>query len=192
MYIGSAVTSPRGTVAVSIFVDGIAQSLCRLGEEDKLFVAGTPGRKYELKVTNLTNSRLELIVTVDGQHVVTGAPGDPYRNHGIFCHVGDSFTVTRANMLHSRGLVFGLPDRCVLPVPGNVGVIGIAAWREKVPYGPDDIRPLDTFERTGAPDIQVIRYDEEWALQARDIKLPFEPDPFPGLLTAETPYLRAV
>lgn len=137
MLIGTNTRSPRGTIDVSVTVDGVKQPLYRRSSDGKVFVVGTPGLAYVLQVTNLKPNRIEVINTVDGRHTLDDEPGDFVANHGLVFRSlsSGSFTGWRVSDQQTRAFVFGSPDRSVAAQAtgstDNVGVIGFAVYDEQ-------------------------------------------------------------
>jgi hypothetical protein len=104
MFIGNTARSLRGTVEVSVLVGGVEQSLYRRPWDGKIFVAGTPGQAYTLRVKNLTSGRIEVINTVDGRHTLDDEPGDAQRNRGLVfsSHSTGAFTGWRISDQQTR------------------------------------------------------------------------------------------
>src|SRR5579872_982020 len=104
--------------------------------DGRLFVAGAPGDRYGLRVTNHTDGRVLVVMSVDGVNILSGetagydqrgyifGPHESYDLNGwrkSLAEVAD-FTFTR--LPHSYAALTGRP--------ANVGVIGIAVFNEKV------------------------------------------------------------
>jgi hypothetical protein len=137
MFIGNSVRSQRGTIEVSVLVDGVEQPLYRRPWDGKIFVAGMLGQVYTLRVKNLTSGRIEVINTVDGRHTLDDEPGDSQRNRGLVfsSHSTGAFTGWRISDQRTREFIFGSPERSIAAQATgsteNVGVIGFAVYREK-------------------------------------------------------------
>lgn len=137
MHAGTAARTPSGTIEVSVRIGATVQPLWKRAD-GMLFVAGSPGQAYTLHVRNLTGSRAEVINTVDGRHTLRDEPGDTSANRGLVFQANSSgeFTGWRLNDNETRQFVFGAPDRSVAAQATgsttNVGVIGFAAYRERV------------------------------------------------------------
>lgn len=110
----------------------------------RVHVPGTPGAKYSLLITNRTGERVLAVTSVDGVNVITGETASPGQS-GYVLDPWGSVEVSgwRKSMSEVAAFVFtALPDSYAARTdrPGNVGVIGVAAFRE---YRPPRKRPLD-------------------------------------------------
>ena len=100
-------------------------------------VAGEPGHEYEIRIRNRGHARVLAVTSVDGVNVITGRTAstdqggyviDPYGRVGI-----DGW---RKSMAEVAAFYFtALPDSYAARTgrPDNVGVIGVALFREKAP-----------------------------------------------------------
>jgi hypothetical protein len=99
-------------------------------------VAGEPGREYEIRLESRSDCRVLAVTSVDGVNVITGATAstrgsgyvlDPWRDVAI-----DGW---RKSMDEVAAFYFtALPDSYAARTrrPENVGVIGVALFRERV------------------------------------------------------------
>jgi hypothetical protein len=104
-----------------------------------LFVVGRPGDRYSLRVANHTEGRVLAVVSVDGVNVVTGETAD-YSQRGYVLTAHASYDVTGWRKSNSEVAAFTfapLPQSYAARTgrPADVGVIGMAVFREKV-YAP--------------------------------------------------------
>jgi hypothetical protein len=102
--------------------------------QGRLYVPGTPGERYAVYVANRTGQRIMTVVSVDGINVVTGETASPDQN-GYVLAPGQSFEINgwRKNMNEVASFYFTrLPDSYAARTdrPGDVGAIGVAAFRE--------------------------------------------------------------
>jgi hypothetical protein len=106
----------------------------------RLYVPGTPGEKYSLLVTNKSSARLLSVVAVDGVNVITGETATPAQSGYVLDPLGSvDISGWRKNMSEVAAFVFTpLPDSYAARTdrPGNVGVIGLAVFREYQPPRP--------------------------------------------------------
>ncbi len=109
----------------------------------RLYVAGAPGAKYSILLSNKTGERLLTVVSVDGVNVVTGDTAAPAQSGYVLDPWGSvAIDGWRKNMSEVAAFVFtALPESYAARTgrPGNVGVIGAAVFREyrpRVSLGP--------------------------------------------------------
>lgn len=105
----------------------------------QIFVIGSPGDSYRLRLRNLTSNRLEVVVSVDGLDVLDGQPA-AVRKPGYVIAANSSMTLEGMKAKGTlRELVFSTvaASRAATAFgesgARNVGVIGVAA------YGEDEI-----------------------------------------------------
>ena len=131
----------------------------------RLYVAGQPGERYSVQVVNRTNGRILSVVSVDGINVVTGETA-AHDQSGYVFSPRQSYEIAgwRKNVDEVAAFYFtALPDSYAARTdrPGNVGVIGVAVFREWAP--PRSLRhprPYDSAE-SGAQDNAGARRAEE-------------------------------
>jgi hypothetical protein len=111
------------------------QALPLYEHHGRRYVAGEPGHEYEIRLRNTSDARTLAVTSVDGVNVVTGATAaynqsgyvlDPWRDVAI-----DGW---RKSMDAVAAFYFtSLPDSYAARThrPGNVGVIGVAVFRER-------------------------------------------------------------
>ena len=121
----------------------------------RLFVAGEPGTRYALRVTNRTGGRVLVVMSVDGVNILTGETAG-YDQRGYVFSPHETFDLTgwRKSNSEVAAFVFApLPQSYAARTgrPADVGVIGIAAFREKVvPVAPPvAASPVVTPDRAG-------------------------------------------
>lgn len=114
----------------------------------KFYIAGVPGHRYAVNVANRTHERLMTVVSVDGVNTVTGETASTSQSG----YVLDSYQSAeikgwRKSMSESAEFYFtSVPDSYAARTdrPGNVGVIGVAVFREKRhSYAPPPIAEED-------------------------------------------------
>lgn len=104
-------------------------------------VAGEPGHEYEIRVRNRTGGRLLAVTSVDGVDVLSGRTAS-FREGGYVLDPRGRLSVDgwRKNMGEVAAFYFtSLPDSYAARTgrPDNVGVIGVALFKERA-YGRDD------------------------------------------------------
>ena len=108
--------------------------------EGRLYVAGTPGERYAIELRSVRGERVMTVLSVDGVNVLTGQTAATLQS-GYVLDGWQSFAVTgwRKSMDDVAQFVFtDLPQSYAARTgrPGNVGVIGVAVFREKIVLPP--------------------------------------------------------
>ncbi len=108
--------------------------------DGRLFVAGEPGHRYALRVTNRTGGRVMTVLSVDGVNVVTGETAS-YDQNGYVLHPYESYDVTGWRKTQAEVAAFAFAPLSQSYAartgrPTDVGVIGMAVFREKTPEPP--------------------------------------------------------
>jgi len=102
-----------------------------------LYVAGEPGHQYELRVTNRTARRLLAVTSVDGVNVISGKTADEAQTGYVLEPWADlSVEGWRKNMDEVATFYFTRLSQSYAARTGrpeNVGVIGVALFREYLP-----------------------------------------------------------
>jgi len=98
------------------------------------YLAGEPGREYEIRLHNRSAQRLLTVTSVDGVNVITGQSASTQQS-GYVLDAHDSVQIDgwRKNLAEVAAFYFtSLPDSYAARTgrPGNVGVIGVAVFRE--------------------------------------------------------------
>lgn len=99
------------------------------------FVEGRPGQRYAIRLTNRSGERVLAVLSVDGINAVSGETAAP-NQAGYVLEPWQSTEVTgwRKSLSEVAGFAFSeLPDSYAARTgrPDNVGVIGIAVFRER-------------------------------------------------------------
>jgi hypothetical protein len=105
--------------------------------DGKLYVAGAPGHRYAVRIVNRTGSRVMTVLSVDGVNAISGQTADT----GQSGYVLDPYQSTevdgwRKNMSEIAQFNFTALENSYAARtgrPANVGVIGVAVFREKQP-----------------------------------------------------------
>jgi hypothetical protein len=128
------------------------------------YVAGEPGHEYEICIRNRTDGRVLAVTSVDGVNVITGRTAAPSQGGYVLDPRGAvQVDGWRKSMDQVAAFYFSsLPDSYAARTgrPDNVGVIGIAVFRERAVYpvlrqqesvAAADAEPLDPGSRPQAP-----------------------------------------
>lgn len=100
------------------------------------YIAGTPGQRYALRLSNQSGSRVLVVLSVDGVNAVSGETA-AFGQTGYVLGPWESTEIAgwRKNMSETAAFYFStLPDSYAARTdrPDNVGVIGAAVFRERV------------------------------------------------------------
>lgn len=121
--------------------------------QGKLYVAGSPGDPYQIEIASRRGERLLTVLSVDGVNVLSGEAAAPSQS-GYVLAGGQRYGISgwRKDMNDVAQFVFtALPDSYAARTgrPGNVGVIGVAVFREKA-LPPPVVLPMPTVPAVGA------------------------------------------
>ncbi len=158
-----ATAAPMVDLAVVDRDDG--QLLPQYPGRGQAWIAGIPGHRYAIRMTNTSNQRVLVVLSVDGINAVTGQDADPSQA-GYVLAPWQSTEVTgwRKSLDDVAQFVFSdLPDSYAARTgrPDNIGVIGIAVFGEqRVPplHQPAYATPPDgmaggTADKAAAPEM---------------------------------------
>ncbi|MFI4970511.1 MAG: hypothetical protein ACHP7D_09915 [Lysobacterales bacterium] len=120
-------------------------------DHGRLYVAGTPGHRYSLRLTNRSGGRVLAVLGIDGVNAVSGETASPDQTG----YVLDAFESTeiggwRKNLDEVAQFTFtALPNSYAARTgrPANVGVVGVAVFTERVPAW----RQRDEIAQQSAP-----------------------------------------
>jgi hypothetical protein len=101
-----------------------------------LYYAGQDGQQYAIRIGNNTAERVEVVVTVDGRDVVSGALGDYRKQRGYIIEpfgqvVVDGFRQSLDQVAAFRFSGLGDSYTALQGTPQHAGVIGIAVFEER-------------------------------------------------------------
>jgi len=107
----------------------------------RAYVAGEPGHRYAVMMQNRSSERVMAVLSVDGVNAVTGETADPYQGGYVLGpYERAEINGWRKSMSEVAQFVFSAPEASYAARTGrpqNVGVIGIAVFRERMPvYSP--------------------------------------------------------
>jgi hypothetical protein len=123
-------------VDMTVVDRGTGQPMRTWRHDGRLFVAGQPGARYSLRVTNHTAGRVLVVISVDGVNILTGETAG-YGQRGYVFGPHQSYDVSgwRKSDTEVAAFTFApLPQSYAARTgrPADVGVIGIAAFKERV------------------------------------------------------------
>ena len=101
------------------------------------YVAGRPGDRYAVRLTNRTGARVLVVLSIDGVNAVSGDTA-AFGQTGYVLAAYQSAEITGWRKSHTEAAAFyftALPDSYAARTqrPDNVGVIGTAVFRERLP-----------------------------------------------------------
>ncbi len=111
------------------------------------YIEGRWGETYSIRVHNHTSSRVEAVITVDGRDVITGSVGNYKRGRGYVISPYDSVIIDGFRKSWSNVAAFRFTDigdsyAARRGDASNVGVIGVAIFKEKSYRPPRRPKPI--------------------------------------------------
>jgi hypothetical protein len=102
------------------------------------FVLGYLGERYNVRISNQSDRRVEAVLTVDGRDAVSGNPGDFVHQRGYIVQPHGSVVVDgfRRSLEQTAAFRFSRPGASYssrMGTPENVGIIGVAFFAEQRP-----------------------------------------------------------
>lgn len=127
--------SARPTVDIDLIDRDTGQTLPEYGARGQVFVPGEPGHRYSVRLSNQSAERVLVVLSVDGVNAVTGQNAHPSQA-GYVLEPWESAEIAgwRKSLDDIAQFYFtDLPDSYAARTgrPNNVGVVGIAIFRER-------------------------------------------------------------
>ena len=146
----------RSLVDIDVVDRDTGQWLPETRHRGDTWVAGTPGHRYAVRLTNTSSERVLVVLSVDGVNAVTGETAHPSQA-GYVLAPWQSTEIAgwRKSMEDIAQFVFtDLPDSYAARTgrPDNVGVIGVAVFREAQPIRHDYPTAPPIARESGARD----------------------------------------
>ena len=149
----------RSLVDIDVIDRDTGQWLPESQARGRTWVAGTPGHRYAVRLTNTTGERVLVVLSVDGVNAVSGETANPAQT-GYVLAPWQSTEINgwRKSLDDVAQFVFtDLPDSYAARTgrPDNVGVIGIAVFREARPIAwepPPPVAREEARAQAGARD----------------------------------------
>lgn len=142
MLVGRVFHKARGSITIGSGLIGLALQDASGNNlpsyqsgDDRIFV-GKPGKRYTIVAENLTSSRLELVISVDGLDVLDGEPAS-FSKRGYVIEPGEKLRVAGFRESENKVAAFrfsSVRNSYAQQRHGearNVGVIGAAVFHEK-------------------------------------------------------------
>ncbi|MBF5006614.1 hypothetical protein [Diaphorobacter caeni] len=119
--------------------------------QGEYWVAGRPGANYSIDITNRTGRRIMAVVSVDGVNAITGKSASATADDGYVFSPWQNWGITgwRKSDSHVAAFYFSESDASYASRTGrprDVGVIGVALFRERAP---EPVRPAPPISRRG-------------------------------------------
>jgi hypothetical protein len=132
--------SAQSLVRIDVVDRDTGQWLPDYRHRGQSWIAGTPGHRYGVRLTNTTGERVLVVLSVDGVNAVSGESAHPSQA-GYVLAPWQSTEIAgwRKSLDDVAQFVFtDLPDSYAARTgrPDNVGAIGIAVFRERRVYVP--------------------------------------------------------
>jgi hypothetical protein len=143
------------------------------------WVAGKPGARYAIEVRNRLGERLLAVTSVDGVNVLSGATAG-WDQEGYVFGPDEGYEITGWRKSHSEVAAFtftALPESYAARTgrPENVGVIGVALFRERprqVYVPPRVARPEDSTGTTAGVPAPPAAQGQDSAARSRAQEAP--------------------
>ena len=146
-----------GSLVDVVLVDRDAASVLDVyPHRGRHFVAGRPGARYAIRVTNRTGERVLAVMSVDGVNIVTGQTA-AWNQGGYVLQPWASHDITgwRKSTQDVAAFEFAaLPDSyaALTGRPNDVGVIGVAVFNERIPVPLQPMAPqVGRLDGQGTP-----------------------------------------
>jgi hypothetical protein len=132
---GALAQSPVTRVSVEIVDRTEGRSLPIYSYAGRRYVVGKPGNEYAIRVHNSGGERVLAVMSVDGVNIITGDTASTAQSGYVFSpNQTAELTGWRKDMSRTAAFYFtALPDSYAARTgrPDNVGVIGVAVFRER-------------------------------------------------------------
>lgn len=119
------------------------------------YIAGEPGARYSVRLTNRSGARVLAVLSVDGVNAISGETASPGQSGYVLePYASAEISGWRKNMQEIAQFYFtSLPDSYAARTdrPDNVGVIGVAVYRERAAVRPMPRREAPLAKQAPAP-----------------------------------------
>ena len=123
-------------------------------KDGRQYIVGTPGHEYTVRIRNLTGARVLVVTGVDGVNVISGDTAAPSQSGYVLEPWGSVQILGWRKSLERTAAFFFTEHQNSYAArtgrPQNVGVIGVAVFREKpkpIAYRDDRRRSASASER---------------------------------------------
>jgi len=140
-------------VSIVVYDRTEATSLAVYPKDGRRYIVGSPGHEYAVRIRNNTGERILAVTSVDGVNVVSGETASPEQSGYVLDAYGSvEISGWRKSLERTAAFYFtDLGDSYAARTgrPGNVGVIGVAVFKEK--QSPITYRPYRDKIAADAP-----------------------------------------
>lgn len=159
--------------------------------EGELWVAGRPGASYGVDITNRTGRRILAVISVDGVNVLNGQTASATPDDGYVFNPWQNWSINGWRKSQAQVAAFYFSESNASYAsrtgrPRDVGVIGVALFRERVP---EPVRPPPVSRRS-APVEDYARAEKSTADTASAAPMP-APAPAPAAMPQALPAPQA-
>jgi len=149
---------PQTRASVEIVDRSEGRVLPLYWHQGRRYVVGKPGNEYAIRVRNGGSGRVLAVMSVDGVNVITGDTASPQQSGYVLApYESADIAGWRKSLARTAAFYFtALPDSYAARTgrPDNVGVIGVAVFRERArPIALEEFRRKDAAraENQSAP-----------------------------------------
>jgi hypothetical protein len=145
-----------GLVQLDVYDRADGSTLPVYTKDGRRYIVGTPGHEYAVRIRNRTGARVLVVTSVDGVNVISGDTAAPSQSGYVLDPFGSVEIIGwRKNLERTAAFFFTEHQNSYAARtgrPDNVGVIGVAVFREKViPIARRDLRPSQIASENDAP-----------------------------------------
>ena len=146
--------------------------------QGEYWVAGRPGANYSIDITNRTGRRILAVVSVDGVNALNGQTASATPDDGYVFNPWQNWAITGWRKSNSQVATFYFSESDASYAsrtgrPRDVGVIGVALFRERLP---EPVRPAPPVSRRNSP-VQDERLDSAANKSTAERAPPASPTP---------------
>jgi len=150
---------PQTQASVEIVDRSEGRVLPMYWHQGRRYVVGKPGNEYAIRVRNGGNGRVLAVMSVDGVNVISGDTASPQQSGYVLApYESADIAGWRKSLAHTAAFYFtALPDSYAARTgrPDNVGVIGVAVFRERArPIALEEFRRKDATRDAGRAESQ--------------------------------------
>ena len=136
---GTTLTLPHlrsGLIQVDVYDRAGGAALPVYQKDGRHYIVGTPGHEYAVRIRNCTGARVLVVASVDGVNVISGETAFPSQSGYVLDPWGSvEIKGWRKNLQRTAAFYFTEHQNSYAARtgrPDNVGVIGVAVFRERV------------------------------------------------------------